>query len=42
MSRKLVVRALSFVVVISLWEYFGRRINPILFTYPTAVAQAFV
>jgi NitT/TauT family transport system permease protein len=42
MSRKLVVRLLSFVVVILLWEYFGRRINPILFTYPTAVAQAFV
>jgi NitT/TauT family transport system permease protein len=42
MSRKLVVRVVSFVVVISLWEYFGRRVNPILFTYPTAVAQAFV
>jgi ABC-type nitrate/sulfonate/bicarbonate transport system permease component len=39
---KLVVRLISFVVVISLWEYFGRRINPILFTYPSAVAQAFV
>ena len=42
MNRKLVVRFISFVVVISLWEYFGRRINPILFTYPSAVAQAFV
>ncbi len=42
MSVKLIVRLLSFVVVILLWEYFGRRINPILFTYPTAVAQAFV
>ena len=42
MSHKLVVRIVSFVVVISLWEYFGRRVNPILFTYPTAVAQAFV
>ena len=42
MSRKLVVRVVSFVVVISLWEYFGRRVNPILFTYPTAVARAFV
>jgi ABC-type nitrate/sulfonate/bicarbonate transport system permease component len=39
---KLVVRLISFVVVISLWEYFGRRINPILFTYPSAIAQAFV
>jgi len=42
MNRKLVVRILSFIVVILLWEYFGRRINPILFTYPTAIAQAFV
>ena len=42
MSPRLIVRLLSFVVVISLWEYFGRRINPILFTYPSAVAQAFV
>lgn len=39
---KLIVRLISFVIVISLWEYFGRRINPILFTYPSAVAQAFV
>ena len=42
MNRKFVVRILSFVVVISLWEYFGRRINPILFTYPSAIARAFV
>lgn len=42
MSPKPIVRLLSFVAVISLWEYFGRRINPILFTYPSAVAQAFV
>ena len=42
MNRKLVVRILSFIVVVLLWEYFGRRINPILFTYPTAVAKAFV
>jgi NitT/TauT family transport system permease protein len=42
MKQKRVVRLLSFIVVISLWEYFGRRINPILFTYPSAVAQAFV
>jgi len=42
MSRKFAVRALSFVVVILLWEYFGRRVNPILFTYPLAIARAFV
>ena len=33
---------LSFAVVVLLWEYYGRRVNPILFTYPTAVARAFV
>src|SRR5207344_965011 len=42
MKSKITVRLLSFIVVIALWEYFGRRINPILFTYPSAVAQAFV
>ena len=42
MSRKLVVRGVSFVVVVSLWEYFVRRVNPILFTYQTAVARDFV
>lgn len=42
MSLKFAVRALSFVVVILLWEYVGRRINPILFTYPLAIARAFV
>jgi ABC-type nitrate/sulfonate/bicarbonate transport system permease component len=42
MTRKLTVRLLSFIVVILLWEYVGRRVNPILFTYPLAIAQAFV
>jgi ABC-type nitrate/sulfonate/bicarbonate transport system permease component len=42
MSRKTTVRIVSFVVVLLLWEYYGRRVNPILFTYPWAIARAFV
>jgi ABC-type nitrate/sulfonate/bicarbonate transport system permease component len=42
MSRKTIVRLVSLVVVLLLWEYYGRRVNPILFTYPLAIARAFV
>jgi ABC-type nitrate/sulfonate/bicarbonate transport system permease component len=42
MSRKTAVRIVSLVVVLLLWEYYGRRVNPILFTYPWAIAKAFV
>jgi ABC-type nitrate/sulfonate/bicarbonate transport system permease component len=42
LSRKLFVRLVSLVFVLLVWEYFGRRINPILFTYPSAIARAFV
>jgi ABC-type nitrate/sulfonate/bicarbonate transport system permease component len=42
MSRKTAVRIVSLVVVLLLWEYYGRRVNPILFTYPWAIARAFV
>ena len=34
------LRPLSVVVVIGAWEWYGRHTNPILFTYPTAIAQA--
>ncbi len=34
------IRLVSLVVVLGGWEYFGRRTNPVLFTYPTAVAAA--
>jgi len=30
------------VVVLALWEYYGRRVNPVLFTYPLAILRAFV
>ena len=36
------IRLLSLLVVLSAWELYGRSVNPILFTYPTAVAAAFV
>lgn len=37
-----VVRAVSLLFVLSVWEVYGRSVNPILFTYPTAVARASV
>jgi len=36
-----VMRGISIVVFLSVWEIYGRRTDPILFTYPTAVAVAF-
>jgi ABC-type nitrate/sulfonate/bicarbonate transport system permease component len=36
------IRLGSLVLVLVVWEIYGRSVNPILFTYPTAVAQAFV
>jgi ABC-type nitrate/sulfonate/bicarbonate transport system permease component len=42
MNRKFVVRTISFAVVFLLWEVYGRRVNPILFTYPSAIGRAFI
>ncbi len=42
MISKSAVRMVSLAAVLSLWEFYGRRVNPILFTYPSAVARAFV
>ena len=42
MSQRLQVRLLSIFVLFVAWEYFGRRVNPILFTYPTAIGRAFI
>src|SRR6201981_87033 len=41
MSLPVKVRLLSLVVVLALWEFYGRRVNPILFTYPLAILRAF-
>jgi NitT/TauT family transport system permease protein len=37
-----VIRAASVLVFLTLWETYGRRTDPLLFTYPTAIARAFV
>src|SRR5215216_3418455 len=34
------IRVISLVVVLGAWEYVGRQVNPVLFTYPTAVGAA--
>jgi len=39
---RVAIRIVSFAVVLGGWEYFGRQTNPVLFTYPTAVANAAV
>ena len=41
-SRALGIRLISLVVVLTAWELYGRSVNPILFTYPSAIATAFV
>ncbi len=40
--RDNVLRLISLIVVLTVWEIYGRSVNPVLFTYPTAVAQAAV
>ncbi len=37
---QIAIRIISLIVVLGVWEYVGRQINPVLFTYPTAVAAA--
>lgn len=37
-----VIRVASVLVFVTLWEIYGRRTDPLLFTYPTAIARAFV
>jgi sulfonate transport system permease protein len=39
-TTQIAIRVISLVVVLSAWEYLGRHINPVLFTYPTAVGTA--
>ncbi len=36
------IRAASVLVFLALWEVYGRRVDPLLLTYPTAVARAAV
>lgn len=34
------LRSVSLLMILLLWEWYGRTTNPILFTYPTAIAHA--
>jgi ABC-type nitrate/sulfonate/bicarbonate transport system permease component len=36
-----IIRTASVLVFLAVWEIYGRRTDPILFTYPTAIAVAF-
>lgn len=40
--RDNLIRLASLVIVLVVWEIYGRSVNPVLFTYPTAIAQAAV
>jgi NitT/TauT family transport system permease protein len=39
-NKTWIVRLVSIVVVLGAWEIFGRRINPLFMSYPSAVFQA--
>ena len=39
-TAQIAIRIISLVVVLGAWEFLGRHINPVLFTYPTAVGTA--
>ncbi len=41
LTRANLIRAVSIVATLLVWEYVGRNVNPILFTYPVAIAGAF-
>ena len=41
-NEKRLVRYTSLLVILIAWEIYGRSVNPVVFTYPTAIAQAFV
>lgn len=41
LSRANAIRAVSILLTLLAWEWVGRSVNPILFTYPVAIARAF-
>jgi len=41
LTKANVIRAASILLTLLLWEWVGRSVNPILFTYPVAIAGAF-
>ena len=40
-NQRRAVRYGSLLVILIAWEIYGRSVNPIVFTYPTAIVQAF-
>lgn len=40
-KRPYVFRLGSLIVVLTIWEILGPTVNPIFFTYPSAIVQAF-
>jgi NitT/TauT family transport system permease protein len=40
--KRQLIATISTVVLLIIWEIYGRSVNPVLFTYPTAIAGAFV
>jgi NitT/TauT family transport system permease protein len=41
-SKVWLVRLVSIFVVVAAWEYFGRQVNPLFMSYPSAIAKAAV
>ncbi|GAA3946818.1 ABC transporter permease [Microbacterium soli] len=41
-NRRNLIATISTIVLLIVWELYGRSVNPVLFTYPTAIARAFV
>lgn len=41
-NQRRLVQGLSTLAVLIIWEFYGRSVNPVLFTYPTAIAGAFI
>lgn len=42
MERPILIRIVSVVVFLSIWEYFGRRVDPLFLAAPSAIASAAV
>jgi ABC-type nitrate/sulfonate/bicarbonate transport system permease component len=39
-SKTWIVRLIAIVCVVGAWEFFGRRVNPLFMSYPTAILKA--
>jgi ABC-type nitrate/sulfonate/bicarbonate transport system permease component len=41
-GQRRLVQTISTLAVLVIWEFYGRTVNPVLFTYPTAIGRAFI